>query len=92
MINLFKLRKYRSDELFEKLIVEYENHIPLYINRIKYLDQQISTITNDSKLKMQHLILIIDLAKLALGKINQNELFCYFGVKKHETVNEELKK
>ena len=78
--------------MFEKLIVEYENHIPLYINRIKYLDQQISANSNDVKLKTQHLVQIVDLAKLALGKINQNDLFCYFGVKKHDAINEELKK
>ena len=92
-INLSILYKNkRSNELYEKLLEEYENHIPLYINRVKYLDQQVSSITDDVKLKTQHLTQMIEISKLALGKINQNELLCYFGVKKHDTVNEELKK
>lgn len=78
--------------MFEKLINDHPDHIPVYINRIKYLENQLSLNTDNANQKQDYLSQIIDLSKTALSKINQNDLFNFFGIKKHETANEELKK
>jgi hypothetical protein len=76
--------------LFEKFVGEYSEHIPLYLNRIKYLDQEIEKC--DGLLKKDYLEQIIKLSKMAINKINQNDLLCFFGAKKFENEDEEVKK
>ena len=53
-------------------------------------EQQVSSFKDDVKLKIQYLTQIVELSKVALSKINQDELFIYFGIKKHEKANENL--
>lgn len=68
--------------------------MPIYINRIQYLDQQLnstsSVIEVDRKLAIYDEI--IALSGLALGKINQSELFKFFGEKHHDSSQDENKK
>jgi hypothetical protein len=84
----------KSNELFESVRKEHENHVPVYLNRILYLEQQLqskaSTMTDEEKQK--HYDEIIEMAKVALEKINQNELLKYFGEKYHEPAGDEVKK
>lgn len=70
---------------------DFSDHIPVYINRIQYLEQQLSNMTEvDRKLSIYDEI--VGLSGLALGKINQNELLKFFGEKHHDPVNSENKK
>ena len=95
LIFFISFKKSRNNELYEKFLAENnenKEHVPLYINRIKYLEQQVSSTKDDVKLKIQYLTQIVELSKVALSKINQDELFIYFGIKKHEKANENLQK
>jgi len=75
--------------VYESVREEYENHIPVYLNRITYLQQQLGTAQNETD-KNGFNDEIIDLCKVAIDKIDQNELLRYFGEKYHES--EENKK
>ena len=70
---------------------EHENHIPVYLNRIQYLQQKLSTTPNENE-KSSLNEEIIELCKQAIGKIDQNDLLRYIGEKYHEAVTEETKK
>jgi hypothetical protein len=74
--------------LFEKFVGEYSERIPLYLNIIKYLGQEIEKC--DGLLIKDYLKQIIKLSKMAINKINQNDL-CIFGAKKFENEDEEVK-
>jgi hypothetical protein len=84
----------KSNDLFESVRKEHENYVPVYINRILYLEQQLqskaATMSDEEKQKLYSEI--IELAKVALEKINQNELLRYFGEKHHEPASDEIKK
>jgi len=85
---------WRVDELFEKLSYEYPDFIPVYLNRIQYLEQQFSSQKEENKPKARgYLEEIIRLSKLAIEKININELLKYIGEKIHDsTMSQESKK
>ena len=78
------MHKIRSKDLFESVRNEYENHVPVYLNRINYLQQQAATIQNETE-KNSVYDEIIELSKIAIDKIDQNDLLRYFGEKHHET-------
>ena len=63
----------KLNEIFENLRKEYEDHIPIYVNRIQFLDQKLSALQNDPEKKNAYLDEILNLSKFALEKINQNE-------------------
>lgn len=81
----------RSNDIFETLRRDYEDHVPIYINRIQYLEQQLSSLKNDDDKKKSYED-IIGLSKLALEKINQNDLLKYLGEKTHDNLSDEGKK
>ncbi len=74
--------------------IEYEDHVPIYINRIQYLEQQFSALPSHSESEKKSSICkqIIELSKIGLEKINQNDLLRYFGEKNHDPSLEENKK
>ena len=82
----------KSNEIFETLRKDYEDHIPIYINRIQFLDQKLSGLQNDNEKKSSHLDEILSLSKLALDKINQNDLLRYYGEKHHDPSSDDKKK
>jgi hypothetical protein len=72
--------------------------MPVYLNRIQYLEQQInSSSSSDSSSTESKIALweeIISVSKLAIEKIDQNELLKYLGEKSSEasTLSDEVKK
>jgi hypothetical protein len=80
----------KSNDIFESLKSEYDDFVPIYLNRIQYLEQQL--LLNDSEKKMQTHEQIIELCQLGLEKINQNDLLRYFGEKTHDPALDESKK
>ncbi len=81
----------RSNQIFESIRDEYENYIPVYLNRVQYLQQKISTTQNEiekSNLNDE----VIELCKQAIDKIDQNDLLRYVGEKHHESNTDENKK
>ncbi len=87
----FCFKTERSNEIFDSLKNEYEDHIPIYLNRIQYLASNSKT-SNDQEKKCKNDDEIISLSRLALEKINQNDLLRYFGEKHHDPANDEHKK
>lgn len=77
--------------MFDKVKQSYENHIPVYLNRVTYLQQQLSSNPTEDIAKA-HQDEILELTKLAIGKVNQNDLFRFLGEKQHDPSTEELKK
>ena len=80
---------FRSNDVFNKLKSEneFQNYVPFYLNRIKYLEQQATDTANNKTVLYGE---ILELALKALEKINENDLLCYFGAKKPE--NDDVKK
>ena len=83
----------RSSDVFESLRKEYPDHVPVYINRIQYLEQQLAK-ESQQQAEKKHAIYeeIIGLSTLALGKINQADLLKYLGEKHHDPAQEDNKK
>ncbi|CAF0707859.1 unnamed protein product [Brachionus calyciflorus] len=82
----------KVENLFETLRLEHENHIPIYINRIQYLEKKISNLAkNESEKKLALFNEIIELSKTALSKINLDSLLKFLGEKHHDS-NDETKK
>lgn len=81
---------HRSNDLFDTLIKDHPEHIPVYLNRIQYLENQLTSSDNEKKLSIYEEI--IGLSGLALNKINQTELLKYLGEKHHDPAQEEHKK
>ena len=77
--------------IFESLKSEYEDHVPIYINRIQYLEQLLAESADKDK-KCSLYKQIIELCKTGMEKINQNDLLRYFGEKTHDASLEESKK
>jgi hypothetical protein len=82
----------KLNEIFENLRKEYEDHIPIYVNRIQFLDQKLSALQNDPEKKNAYLDEILNLSKFALEKINQNDLLRYYGEKNHDPASDDSKK
>jgi hypothetical protein len=76
------------------LSYEYPDFIPVYLNRIQYLEQQFSSQKEENKVKARsYCEEILRLSKLAIEKININELLKYIGEKVHDsTMSQESKK
>ena len=68
---------------------EYESHVPVYVNRITYLQQHVLTIQNETD-KNSVYDEIIELSKTAIDKIDQNDMLRYFG-EKHRDSDENKK-
>jgi len=78
--------------------------VPIYINRVKYLEQQLASNTTDnaaasgvdttaeSDKKCATHKQIIDVCRAGLAKIDQNDLLRYFGEKSHDPALDEKKK
>ena len=70
---------------------EYQDHIPVYLNRIKFLNDKLVKLTvSDEKLVI--LDEIIDLSKNAIGKIDDTSLMLYFGQKQTDFVENKKQK
>ena len=65
--------------------------MPIYVNHIQFLEQQFAASTDVVK---RHSLCkqIIEMSKIGLEKINQNDLLRYFGEKNHDPALEESKK
>lgn len=79
----------KSNDIFDSLKHEYESHIPIYLNRIQYLTQSMQS--DPEKKILQH-DEIISLSKMAIEKINQNDLLRYYGEKNHDPATDDKKK
>lgn len=89
-IKIFHLNK-RSNKIFESVKNEYENHIPIYVNRIQFLQQKIASSKNEvEKLGLHEEI--IELSRLSIDKIDQTDLLRYIGEKCHDSISDEMKK
>lgn len=88
---MWSFKPFRSNEIFETLKREYENHVQIYLNRIQYLEQQIGSNTDDDR-KLALYDDIISLCKTGIDKINQNDLLKFLGEKHHDPLVEENKK
>lgn len=72
---------------------EHENHIPIYINRIQFLELKVSNIPRkENNKKLALLDEILALSRTALEKINQNDLLRYVGEKHHDALLDDAKK
>lgn len=72
---------------------DHEDHVPIYTNRIQYLEQQLSTLApTETDKKISVYDEIIATSRLGLDKINQNDLLKYLGEKQHDPSVEENKK
>lgn len=80
----------RSEQIFESVKNEHENHIPVYMNRIQFLTQKMSTCNSLEKSTIQDEI--IDICKTAISKIDQTDLLRFIGEKYHDSVSDEVKK
>ena len=60
------------------------------MNRITFLQQKVASAQDEAK--QGYCDSIIELAKIAIGKINQDELLKYLGEKQHEGLSDEAKK
>lgn len=81
----------RSNEIFESVKNEYENHIPVYLNRIHFLQQKINSSQNEvEKLSMNEEI--IDLSRTSIDKIDQADLLKYNGEKCHDPISDDIEK
>ena len=70
---------------------EYQDHIPVYLNRIKFLKNKLVKLTvSDDKLVI--LDEIIDLSKNSIGKIDDTSLMLYFGQKQTDFVENKKQK
>lgn len=79
----------KIDTIFETIRKEYPDHIPVYLNRIQFLEKQIPTLNKEqSEKKIQYLNEIIDLAKTALEMIDHDALLKFLGKKHHESDEE----
>lgn len=79
--------------MFETLKKEYEDHVPIYVNRAQYLEQQLANLAKtDSEKRLKYLDEIIDVSRQGLNKINQNDVLKFFGEKQHDPQTEEKKK
>ena len=76
--------------MFEPVRSEYENFIPVYLNRIVFLQQLINSTQNEQE-KLSIYDEIIDLSKTAIEKIDQNDLFRFFGQKNHDSAEDNKK-
>lgn len=81
----------KIDSIFESVRNEYPDHVPVYINRILYLEKQFSALKKEEiEKKKQNLNDRISLANTGIEKINQDNLLKYIGQKHHE-LDEEKK-
>jgi hypothetical protein len=72
---------------------DHEDHVPIYTNRIQYLEQQLSTLApTETDKRISVCDEIIATSRLGLDKINQNDLLKYLGEKQHDPSVEENKK
>ena len=77
--------------MFDSLKSEHEDHVPIYLNRIQYLEQQLET-EKDREKKSVIYKEIIEMCCIGLEKINQGDLLRYFGEKSHDPSLDEKKK
>jgi len=77
--------------MFESLKSEYADHVPIYLNRIQYLEQQLDK-ESDREKKSGIYKEIVDLCRIGLEKIDQSDLLRYFGEKSHDPSLDEKKK
>ena len=77
--------------IFESVRSEHENHLPVYINRIQFLNQKLSTCQSENDKSTIH-DEIIEVSKTAISKINQDDLLRFIGEKYHDSTSDETKK
>ena len=65
--------------------------MPIYLNRIQYLEQQLEA-EKDREKKSVIYKEIIEMCRIGLEKINQSDLLRYFGEKSHDPSLDEKKK
>jgi tripeptidyl-peptidase-2 len=83
----------KINEIYETLRHEYENHVPIYINRIQFLESQISAAGEaDNEKKIALWDELLSTARIATEKINQDELLKFLGEKTNDSVTDEAKK
>ena len=61
------------------------------MNRIQFLNQKLASCQNEIE-KSNFYEEIIELSKVAIGKIDQNDLLRYIGEKYHDSASDEVKK
>jgi tripeptidyl-peptidase-2 len=69
----------KFEELFGQLEVEYPDHLPLFVAKLKHLD-------TDDKKAAEQLSRVIEAADVVIGKISDDELALHFG-KLHDKEN-----
>lgn len=88
--------------MYETLITnkgEFSSHVPVYVNRIQYLEHQISSLENDStesglEKKISLYEDIVNVSKTGIENINQDELLKHLGEKNNDpsVTTDEIKK
>ena len=78
--------------MFETIKLEYEDHIPIYINFIQSLEKKISSLgKSEVEKKLAFHNEIVEISKFALNKIDQDALLKFLGEKHHETTDDRKK-
>ena len=78
--------------MYETLRKENEQHVPVYLNRIAYLQQQVAKPDATAAKRRDLYEEIVNVSKLGLDKINCGELLRFFGEKQHDPATDEIKK
>jgi hypothetical protein len=82
----------RINEIYETLRQEYENHVPIYLKRVEYLESQIAACgETDVEKKIGLWEEVFATMRTASTKINKDAVLKYLGEKNHD-LSDELKK
>ena len=84
---------HRINEIYDTLRHNHENHVPIYVKRIEYLESQIASCgETETEKKIGLWDELIGVTRTALAKINQDEVLKFLGEKNTDSVSDEAKK